>query len=90
MSEQRWRQITDSLDECWQYEVQDPSFRPKITMKQGGTDIRGWRPLAFIWDIGEKPNNWRVLLSTEQTGQHVDYNDLFKARMDTERRLKKI
>lgn len=90
MSEQRWRQITDSLDECWQLEVKDSGFRPKFSKKQGGTDVSGWRPLASIWDTGEEPDNWRVLLSTEQTGQHVDYADIAKAKKDTERRLKKI
>lgn len=73
----------------WNYEVEDPSFRPKYTCRQGETDVRGWRPLASIWYADAEPGlPWRAIIEPDgPRSPRFDYQDLEAAKVDIVRRL---
>lgn len=59
MSELRWRRV-QVIDEGWQLELADPSFKAK-----DDDEIDGWRPLACLWKwarSSESRTPWRAVV----------------------------
>lgn len=79
MPVRRWRRV-QNLDPSWQYEEQDPSFRPEYTRSEGETDVQGWRPLAHVWYVGA-PEEWRVIIEPDgPTSPRYDHGTLDLAK----------
>jgi len=78
----RWRRV-QVIDECWQLEMADPSFKAK-----DDDEIDGYRPIAHIWqwEWSSKTNKpWRAPLGFPKTNR--DYTTRESAMRWTEKRI---
>ena len=57
----RWRKV-QVVDESWQYEEQTPGYQPVDS-----DEVAGWKPLVWLWYIGETNTPWRTRQAGVQT-----------------------
>jgi len=89
MTKMRWRRV-QLLDESWQLEVRDPTFKAADNAAEYPTD--GWRPLACVWNWEnrlETDRPWRAQILSQGVPSNRDYTTLGRAKRFTGQRVRR-